>query len=443
MPPNPYALADRRQRRARRRVDGLGTRLAGLLPLVGAVVALPLLRPTFYGFLDAPPSAYPEGASGAAARLGLALAAGLALASYAEVIRGPDRGVIDLHPLLPAPWIRARIASLARARVGWLAVAAVFLAPLWPRVDAVLAGAALLAGAWFAGMGAGLGINLAAPRVAEDPRWAGVLDGIRGPNPRLQAALLYAPGVSLALSGASVLTASWGLGLFLRGDPAGLAALAAPVVVGIFGLWLAARNAAAMARLPALLGEIDAAWAAVESQEESHAVYLEWAVRFVPVGLRRDLLKELRHLWRGLRPWVTGSWGLAVLAALAGWTKEADAAARLTWVGGGALLIVGYAGVRLGADDPAWLDAMLPAPKRPLARFLALVGCMQAVILAGMAALAVRQGIGPALGAGLRLEVVAVVLAALGAGAGDRLRGKGGLVYVPAGIVAWAAGGAW
>lgn len=443
MPPNPYALADRRQRLARRRAEGLGTRLAGLLPVVGAVVALPLLRPTFYGFLDGPPAAYPDGAAGAASRLGLALAAGLALASYAEVIRGPDRGVVDLHPLLPGPWIRARIVSLARARVGWIAVAAVFLAPLWPRMDALLSGLALLAGAWFAGMGAGLGINLAAPRVAEDPRWAGVLDAIRGPNPRLQAALLYAPGVSLALSGAATLAASWGMGLWLRGDAAGLAALAAPVAVGIAGLALAARNAAAMARLPALLGEIDAAWAAVESPEEARAVYLEWAVRFAPAGLRRDLLKELRHLWRGLRPWVTGSWGLAFLAALAGWTKDVDASSRLAWVGGGALLVVGFAGVRLGADDPAWLDAMLPAPRRPVARFLALWGCMQAVIVAGMAALAVRQGILPALAAGLRLEVVAVVLAALGAGAGERLRGKGGLVYVPVGIVAWAAGGAW
>ena len=436
MPSNPYARADERQRRARRRVEGWSA-LAGWLPLVGALAALPLLRGGFYGFLDGSEAVVRDGIGGMTARVGLALAAGLSLGTYDEVVRGPDRGVVDLHPLHASLWLRARIASVARSRFRWFLLASVLLVPLWPRIDAIALCALVLAGAWIAGIGAGLGVNLAAPRLAMEPALAGVFDAIRGENPRLQAALLYAPGVALALFGSATLAGSWGATEVLLGHAAGWAGLTAPFAVGALGIVLAARNAPSMERLPALLGEIEAAWAAAESPEEARAVYLEWTVRMVPEALRRDLRRELRHLWRGLRPWVTGSWGLAVLALLAGWTDEAAGRARLAWVGGAALLALGFAGVRLAATDPAWLDDLLPSSRRLPARVLAVFLVMQVVVLPANAALLVRQGTT----ALLPLEGAALGLAVLGAISGARLRGHGGLVYLPAGILVWALAG--
>lgn len=439
---NPYALADRRQRLARRKVEGLPGVLAGLLPFVAAVAALPLLRGSFYAFLDGSEAFFVAGTGGIVTRIGLALAAGLALTTYTEVVRGPDRGIIDLHPLFPRAWLIARTRSIGAARLGWLGLALLFLVPLWPRIDALAVCAAVLAGAWAAGIGAALGVNLVAPRLAVEPSLAGVFDAIRGQNPRLQAALIYAPGVALAVSGSATVIASSGATAVLQGDARGLLAVAVPFGIAVGGWVVAARNARAMEALPALLGEIDAAWASAEAVDEARVVYLEWAVRWVPAAWRRDLQKDLRHLWRGLRSWVSGSWGLAALAALAGWSAEADARPRLAWVGGAGLLVLGFAGVRLAATDPEWLDAMLPARTRVIARIVAIFLMMQVVVLGGAAALGVRHG-WSAVAILARLEGYAALFAALGAVAGLRLRGRGGVLYVPVGIVLWAMGGTW
>lgn len=437
---NPYRLADRRQRRARRRIEGPLARLAGLAPLAGAIAAVWLAQDLYGTLLRGGENAWAAGFTGVTARLGLVVAALLSLTTYDTLVRGPDRGVIDIHPLLPRPWLLARIEGLVRDRLSWLAVALVFLLPILPRTDAFALGGVVLLGAWLAGLGVGLGVNLAAPGLATRPGLAGLFDAIRGPNPRLQAALLYAPGVALALSGTATIAAAWGAGRLLLGDPAGVVGLASPFVLAVAGLVLAVRSAPAMAGIGAVLGEIDAAWAQSEDPEEARAVYLEWTVRLVPVPLRVALRKELRHLWRSHRAWVTGSWGLALLAGIAGWTDAADGAARLAQVGAAALAAIGYVGVRLGASDPPWLDTFLPLRGRVTARAAAVFAAMQVVVAVGTATLLVRQGV-PAFGALLRLELVALALAGVAAWAGDTLRARGVLVYVPAALLLWAVGG--
>jgi hypothetical protein len=447
---NPYVRAETRARTARLRAGGVGARIAGLLPYAGAFVALPLLADTMYAFARAPSqAAFVDGATGLVGRVGLALAAGLSLTTYAEAVRGADRGVVDLHPLRASDWLTARLIAALYDRGGWLIMAAILLLPIvfpgqglgW-RDGAYGAALIAAAGAWCAGAGAGFGVNLGAPGLADDPRLAGVFDAIRGPNPRLQAALLYAPGVALAVSGSAAIAGAAGAGMVMAGDPVGWFALPVPFVVGALGVAVAYRFAPERARLPALLGEIDAAHAAAESPEEARAVYLEWAVRFVPSSLRRDLHKDLRQLWRAERPWATGSWGLAALTALAGWSASPSAADRMVVVGGASALALGYVGVRLAAGNPAWLDAWLPSGRRAPSRAVAVALLAQPVVLAGAAALAVRQGLPLAAGAALRVEGVVLVCAVLGALSGERLRGRGGIVYVPAGLVAWAIGGA-
>jgi hypothetical protein len=441
MGPNPYRLADRRQRAARARVASLTERLAFVLPILGTIGAVWLARDVYDAQLGGPPDTWSAGFTGVLSRIGLLLTAGLALSTYDAVIRGPDRGVVDLHPLLPRPWLAARLLALSRDRAAWLLPAGIALAPLWPRTDALLLGFVVLVGAWCAGIGVGLGVNLAAPSIGRAPAMAGVLDALRGQNPRLQAALLYAPGVALAIAGSATLLAAAGAGLLLEGDLRGVLGLAGPFVAAAFGLALADRAAPEMSSIGAILGEIEAAWALADTAEEARAVYLEWLVPRMPGSLRLPLLKELRHLWRGHRGWVTGSWGLALLSGLAGWTDASDGPQRLAQVGAASLALFAAVGVPLGAKDPRWLVELLPVPGRRPARVLALFACMQVILIAGVLSLGVRQGTAALLPL-LRLEGVAVAVALASTWAGDRLRERGLAVYAPAALLVWSIGGA-
>ena len=69
---------------------------------------------------------------------------------------------------------------------------------------------------------------------------------------------------------------------------------------------------------------------------------------------------------------------------------------------------------------------------------------MQAIVVPGVLALLLRQGFAVSTPALLRLEAVAAGLAMVSAWAGDRLRARGGVVYLPAALLSWSFGGiAW
>ena len=384
MTANPYRLALARARRAR------GFDAIPLLSFLGGALAAGLLRAEIFGFtagLVNHTSAAADAAAGLMGRIGLLLGAGLTLGTYDIVVRGPDRAVLDLHPLLPGPWYAARVTESARVRLPWLLAA---LGALWPLQDAraIALCATVLTGSWFAGLGAGIGVNLAAPMIGLSPRFAGMLDVIRGVNPRMQAALLYAPGTALGIAGLGILGGAGGLSASLHGALSPL--LLAPWAFGVAGLVLGRRNAASAARLPALLGEIDAAYAFADAPDEAHRVYLQWGVRFLPAGLQSHALRELRHIWRAHREWATGAWGLAALGVFAGWSGQ-------TWVSMGLLAVVGALGVRLTRSDPAWVSEALGVPRGTvrLARTVAVSAVAAPVALAaGLAACAQRGGQG-------------------------------------------------
>lgn len=381
---NPYRVALDRARRAR------GFDPVPWLALIGGAVAAGLLRTQVFDFavgLPAHTSLAADAAASLSARIGLLLGAGLTLGTYDIVVRGPDRAVLDLHPLLPGPWYAARVTESARLRLPWLLAA---LAALWPLADAraIALCSFVLAGSWFAGLGVGIGVNLAAPGIGLNPRFNSVLDAIRGVNPRLQAALLYAPGTALGIAGFGILGGAKGLATTLHGSFSPL--LLAPWILGGVGLVLGRRNAESAARLPALLGEIDAAYAFADAPDEAHRVYLEWAVRFAPRRLQVHLLRELRHIWRGQRAWATGAFGLAILAGFAGWAGQ-------TWVAMGLVAVIGALGVRLTASDPAWVAASLgiPATRVQAARVLAVGAAAAPIALAaGVGAVLQRGGAG-------------------------------------------------
>lgn len=391
-----------------------------------AAVALALAwRNGAFRFVDGQAGAQVYGVGLVALRVGLVLAIALALGTYDSVVRGPDRGVLDVHPMFPRPYLAARLRRVIVERSPWLGAALLFGLPLL-RLPAV-AGAygVFVVGAWCSGIGVGLGVNLGAPRLATSPSFAPLLDAIRGNNPREQAPFLYAPGVAVAVAAGVAGYASRGVGAAVGGvaDPA----LLAPFVAAAVGLGLSFRNAPQLAFLPGVLGEIDARHAGAEVEEEARRVYLEWLADRAPSAWREELRKVLRHGWRGHRASVFGAWGLGVAVAV--WVQTDGGhvfglAAPLA-VGG-----VGLLGERLRRDDPPWLDVLYPRPHRRLARAVALVAWAAPILGLGGASAWFAGGGG---GLGLVLGFV-VAIAAAGLPLGPYLV----FVVACAGLGGWA-----
>jgi hypothetical protein len=440
---NPYVLADVRSARARARDEGPWRFVRGLLPWLGTLAALPLLRGSIYGFLGASPAAETLGASGASVRVGLLLAGAMALDTFGQALRGPDRGVVDVHPLRPQAWFSSLVRRSVRARVSWLGLGLLALAPLAERPVLLALSASVVAGGWLSGWGVGLGVNLSAAALAERPQLAGLLDAVRGPNPRAHAALLYAPGVSLGVSGASVVTASVGLERIAGGmvSPLSVALLLSPVVAALGGLALGRAYAQARVTLPALLGEIEALHAAAETPEDARLVYLEWVVPRLPAGWRPLVLLDLRQLWRAQRAWVSGGWALGALSALAAWS-DAPVGASARAVGCASVALLGLSASRLAAGNPSWLDESLPSPARTPARAVVVGATMLPVLALAPLAAAVRHGLGASVGMLGVLFAVGTACAALASVTATRWRGRGAGAYAAAAMIVVAGGAA-
>lgn len=382
-------------------------------PAVAVAVSLPLFEGSLLAFRGLEGSAHVSGALGMLARVALALTAVLSLRGYDLVVRGPDRGTLDLHPVPARAYVRARLVRAAKEALPTVGAAFIFLLPIATEPALLLAGVLLLGGAGGAGVCLGVGVNLAAPGLGANPAAAGALDALRGANPRVQAALLWAPSGALLIGGLSVIGALASLEQALLGQAWAWAGAALPLLAMAVGVRLAHADADDLARLPAVLGEVEASWAAAESAEEGTSVYMDWVVRLLPAGWRVESLRVLRHGWRGERGWLSLSFVGAAIAGAAGFLEptrpERGLLVTLT-----ALAAVGLLGPRLRAKEPAWLMRALPAPGRAHALTLSLLLWMQSIVLVGALGLAFRD---PAAGAGslLRAEAAAVLLAALGA----------------------------
>jgi len=386
-------------------------------------------------------SALAVGVTGLALRLGLVCCAAMAIFSYGALVRGEDRPVLDPHPVDPGKLLPYLLLRAGSERWSWpLAVSLL----AWPLVyyGQPVAFAMIVAvcfGGWLVGLTLGFPTYLAAIWAAESPSLAMVFELIRGTNPRLQAALIYAPGAVLAVGGLGVYAAASGAGLVVAGQPAGAALLAVPLVLSALA-WLPtpALARAYHFRTTTLLAEVDGMYAGMEDPEEAQRVYLDWAVKFAPADTRSELLKELRHGWRGLRSWVTGAWGAGLVGAVAGWSSDPAAPERAALVAGAGMVLVGAVAVRLSATDPLWLDRSLPVPsgRRLLARGIAVFGWLQGAIVPVAAVVGVRQG-GAVFGVVLLLEGAALLVAALGA-ASSRLRARGMVPYVAMAALLWA-----
>jgi len=411
-----------------------------LLPLAAAALATPLAQPVLLSFLDGPP--IPEvvaaGTDAIAFRMGALVASAMALHTYSDLVRGPDRAVLDAHPVQPRLLLVAIAVRTARQRLYLPLMGAILMLPLalHGQLAAYAGAVAVIVGAWLCSLGIGFTVHLAAVQAAFSPVLAAVLDLLRGDNPRMQAALIYAPGVVLAVAGLSVGMASAGVRAGLLGWPVGWAFLALPPALGLVGALLAGPLAQrSYVRASALLAEVDAAWAGREEGDEDRRVYLEW------LGTRRpELLRALRQGWRRLRTWPMGAWGLGLVGAFAGWSEDAHAPAAVVAVAGAAVALIAAVPTRLAEGDPPWLDEALGVdPGRvALARTAVAALYAQGAILPAIAALLVRQG-GRALAPLLVLELSALVAGAFAAQAARRFRSQGVLAYAPVAVLAWAA----
>lgn len=429
---NPY-LAVHARSRARRPAAGV----SGLLVQLGAAaLAAPLAKPVLLAFLEQ--GAVPEGVEAIGFRLGALMVGVLSISTYGALVRGPDRAVLDPHPVQPRLLLDALVVQTARAQLGLPAMAALLLLPvgLAGHWAAWAGGAALALGAWICGLGLGFAGSLGGVWAAYSPGLARLLDALRGANPRMQAALIYAPAAVLGVGGTAVALAASGLRAALEGWGPGWAFLALPPVIGLAGLALARPLADAWyVRATALLAEIDGQWAGVENIQEQTSVYLEWVARG-----DRELTRALRQGWRRLRSWASGGWLLGVLGALAGWTGSPDAPDRVLMVAGGAVLLLGALPVRLAEGDPGWLDQSLGVSPTRVGRARALTAWLyaQGAVLPAFAALALRHGLGAALRPLLAVEALAALGALLGALAARHQGPRGAWLYLPAAVLLWA-----
>jgi len=368
-------------------------------------------------------------------RLAAVVAGAVLLRSYADLVRGSDRAVLDVHPIRPRELVVAIARRTTRESVYLPVMVAVLLAPvaLAGHYQAWGAGTALAVSAWLGALGVGFAVHLGSVWAASSPAMAQVLDLVRGDNPRMQAALIYGPGVGLGVTGVGLALASVGLEAALLGWMPGWAMLGVPLAIGLLAWMQVGRLASGYyVRASLVLAEIAGEWGSRDEPQSALKVYLER----VGVG-RPELLRALRHGWRRLRSYGTGAWVLGIVVGIMVWSTGPLGQSGL--VGGAAVLLITAVAARMGEGDPRWLDHALGVRRRSVAIARATVGLLyaQGVLLPLGLALVIHQGVDawrPLVG----LEAMAVLGAGLGAVSADMWRARALWSYGPAGLLLWA-----
>ncbi|MEM6926413.1 MAG: hypothetical protein AAF602_05765 [Myxococcota bacterium] len=444
---DPYRRADRLQRRHRRRAGGIGGRIASIgVPLLTAVILTPLVQRVFLSFLEGPEATWADGTDRVVIRLALVVVGWLSIDVYTGLVRGEQRPVLALLPVDPAPVVSVQLAHVARRRWWLLVGSAIVLSPIAIAGAPALWGAAVLvtAGAFALGLTASALVFSFAIQLAEDDRFAGLLDAIRGPNVRAQAAFIYAPGVVLIGVGGLMTLAAQGASAAAEGVFVGLGFVVLPfVLAGLALLPLPGLARRTWFAGTVVVGEIDARDAALADPEEALSVYLDWTVRWLPPAVGRYALNDLRHGWRTRRTLVSAAFLLGLVTLGTGWRGDPAAPYWVVAMAAPASFLVASIGLWLDRDEPEFLWRWLRSdPSRDLPRTLArlwvLVLWQLPIGLLGAVGVLVFAGIGPALAVIAGSVVVALVAAGLAVVAG-RQRARAFLLYAPLAAVLAAA----
>ncbi|MBT3219195.1 MAG: hypothetical protein HN348_08900 [Proteobacteria bacterium] len=440
---NPYLSVWIRQWRNRRQFEGPWTQLRRMVvPLVSALLLVLLVRPIFLGFLDEGAEGWGYGLQQVALRGGIVVITALSLDIYSALIRGPDRAVLDIHPVNARQVVLFEMVRVAARRWWLVPLGAILLLPL--AVEGAVGlwglGVLVLACAWAMGLTSSAMMHLLAVQAAESKRIAPLLDMARGQNPRPQAAFLYAPGAVLLVCGGLVVLASQGANQVWSGESLGGIYLLLPLLVAAACASAVPRLAeAGWFRASPILADIDARYAAIGEREDGLRVYLDWTVRFLPQGIGRYAMKDFRHGWRGRRTLLVGAWLVGVAAFIGGWSDQSIGVERAALAIVAGIWLCSAVCVLMDKDEPEFLRAWLPAggSSRYLARAYVLCAWLQPCLWLGVASVTIRRGLIDG-GAVLLFGVVAMVLAVPSSMVCGQLRDRGLAVYGPVAAVAAA-----
>ena len=413
-----------------------GMRLHQLVPVLATVLMLPLVKDVLFSFLPVNGAAVPvdqwaTSLTMVASRLANLVAAAVILHSYSDLVRGPDRDVLDVHPVRAKELVTAIALRTVGSRLYLPVMGAILLSPVaeaggWlPYFGAT----ALVVSGWLAGLGVGFMVHLGGVWAAYSPALAAVLDALRGDNPRMQAALIYAPGVALALVGVAVEFAAIGLGAALTGWTIGFSWLVIPAGLGLMAwstVGMLANRFYVKASL--LLADVDGAWAQADQVETAGQVYLQRLGSGKP-----EVLRALRLGWRSLRIYATGAWVTGLIIAIMGWSSPE----RAVFWGGLATIWVSTVASLMPSKDPAWLDQALGVSAQRIMVSRALVAWAYGLAVVGPVGL-VMVVKHDAWVSALGLVALGLIGSVLSAGTARWFRGTAVWAYGAGALVAWA-----
>ena len=436
---SPFSEIDRLQR-ANRRLAGEGTGAVSLVvPVLLGVFTAPFAEPILLRTLDGNAATVAVGLNATTYRLALVLAGVMLLWSYSLIIRGKDRMVLDPFPVDGASFPPVLARRLLRDSSG-LALGAVAL--LWPvltagHTSAFILGASTVIGGWLVGVGVGFPLHLAAASAATSESLEAALQAIRGDNPAMQAAWIYAPGVGLLLCGISLSFATAATTAHLVTGAVPLGILAPPLIGGACYSFAARLSQKNWYLASTLVREIDSAYAATENPEEARIAYLEWTSRWAPETLRPHLLRAYRHGWRALRPWTLAPVLGGVVAGIAGWSRTPGATNDALQIAGFTVLCSAAIALRMAAQEPKVLNEAIGLRASALiaSRSLAVWAWQQPAVLLPLFTIGLAHG-RDSLHYVAAIEALTIIAACLSA-AVSPLKSAGLLVYAPGAIALW------
>ena len=343
---NPYRTIAKKENQRRPRS------WSSLILFVVSVFLAPFAAPALLHFLPQPNPI--PGMEGLAFRLSALVGAAVAMWSYQQIIRTPERAILGTHPIQPILWFYALFYKTIRSTWTWPCTIS---ALAWPLASAgyvkeyiLMCGIVVIG--WVSMLCVSYSVHLGSVWVARSPQWGPMLDMIRGNNPREQAAFIYAPGFALFFCGMVMMLCSFSMDGVLQGYLPAIVLLLAPLGVAVASFFVARKlSMTQLVPASAVLAEVDARWAMLEEGQDEEGVYLEWLA-----GERRELVRTLRQGWRSVRVWPMGIWALGLFAFVSGWTGALENALLFSSVGsiGGCTIAV-----VLAQKNPIWLDQQL------------------------------------------------------------------------------------
>ena len=300
-------------------------------------------------------------------RYAVFLSAVTSFVCYQDIIRDSIRVILEPYPIEGNEdffWALI-VHTISKTFPYCLSVLLLFVPMLWYRDEYFIIWiymAFFFLMVWISSVFVGYAVSLGAIFCAKSPSMQPYLDLIRGNNPRVQAAFLYVPGVSLFCIGFSISFSSTALVYLVqtRGGVLMWIFFVSPLVLGLISSILSKNwMKTYYAEGSIVRNDIDAHWNILdrENQEgEDRIAYLEFLSKNSP-----ELKRNLRQGWREFRIWAMGTWLLGMFLAFYCYQGEREFALQLALL---ASIFIAGLPTQLQQGDPLWLETQLPLPQK-------------------------------------------------------------------------------